>query len=336
LGEQTVARTRIAISPLWEAVCSLHLLMKPGAVPWPYTSWAQRARTVLSTMDAVQPVRVLLGNCRSSSPDFLSPVPPSATPSLEEELEALCAVDSETVDAQLVKHYGDDVPPALAAFRSRPGPALRRFADGMVAYWNAAIADRWPAMRSSLDEEVLLRARALAADGPDALLSDLHERVRWQPPVLTLVKPMDYKITAQDMRLILIPLIFSQGALMCSTDHPDVVAVSYQARGATALADGPAPRSAGQAEAPPNRLTALLGRGRAAVLSGLAEPSTTAGLATRLGLAPSTVSEHLAGLLAAGVVHRRRVGRRVLYELEPAGVALVSLLGRDCGTRATG
>ncbi|MDY7087379.1 MAG: helix-turn-helix domain-containing protein [Actinomycetota bacterium] len=53
------------------------------------------------------------------------------------------------------------------------------------------------------------------------------------------------------------------------------------------------------------------------------------GLATALGLAPSTVSEHLAGLLAAGVVHRRRAGRRVLYGLEPAGTALVRLLGED-------
>ncbi|GIH15861.1 ArsR/SmtB family transcription factor [Rugosimonospora africana] len=322
LDEQTVARTRIAISPLWETVCSLHLLARsPGTVPWPYTAWARHARTVLSTVDAVQPVRILLGDCGRSSPDFFSPVPPSATPSLEEELAALVAVDSDTIDAQVAKHYGDDVPDAIAEFRDRPGPALRRFADGIAAYWDAAIADRWPAMRSSLDEEVLLRARALAADGPDALLSDLHERVRWQPPVLTLVKPKDFRITAQNMRLVLIPLIFSQGALMCSTDDPAVVAVSYQARGATALADGPASVSPGA-----DRLTVLLGRGRAAVLNGLAEPSTTAGLATRLGLAPSTVSEHLAGLLAAGVVHRRRIGRHVLYELEPAGVALVSLL----------
>ncbi|MFJ8582384.1 ArsR family transcriptional regulator [Micromonospora sp. NPDC093277] len=58
----------------------------------------------------------------------------------------------------------------------------------------------------------------------------------------------------------------------------------------------------------------------------------TAGLAATLGLAPSTVSEHLAALLAAGVAHRRRVGRRVLYGLEPAGLALVTLIGADPAT----
>jgi DNA-binding transcriptional ArsR family regulator len=58
----------------------------------------------------------------------------------------------------------------------------------------------------------------------------------------------------------------------------------------------------------------------------LTTPATTTGLATALGLAPSTVSEHLSALQAAGVVHRRRAGRRVLYGLEPAGTALVTLL----------
>jgi DNA-binding transcriptional ArsR family regulator len=65
------------------------------------------------------------------------------------------------------------------------------------------------------------------------------------------------------------------------------------------------------------------------VLRALTTPSTTTGLAAGLGLAMSTVSEHLAGLQAAGVVHRRRAGRRVLYGLEPAGLALVNLLGED-------
>jgi DNA-binding transcriptional ArsR family regulator len=68
------------------------------------------------------------------------------------------------------------------------------------------------------------------------------------------------------------------------------------------------------------------------VLRTLTTPASTTGLAATLGLAPSTISEHLAGLQAAGVVHRRRIGRRVLYGLEPAGVALVNLLGEDSGS----
>ncbi|WP_091197064.1 ArsR family transcriptional regulator [Micromonospora narathiwatensis] len=186
-------------------------------------------------------------------------------------------------------------------------------------------------MRAALDEEVLHRARALAAHGPDALLADLHERVRWERPVLSLVKPSEWSFKAVDQRLLLIPLIFSRGALTHSTDHPEVIAVSYQARGSVLLADRPTghavPASPGT-----DRLAVLVGRGRAQVLRALARPATTAGLAATLGLAPSTVSEHLATLLTAGVVHRRRVGRRVLYGLEPAGLALVTLIGADPAT----
>ena len=179
-------------------------------------------------------------------------------------------------------------------------------------------------MRAALDEEVLHRARALAADGPDALLADLHERVRWERPVLTLVKPLEHSFSAVDQRLLLVPLIFSRGALTCSTDHPEIVAVSYQARGAVLLADDPAgPERAARND---DKLAILVGRGRAAVLRALTRPSTTAGLAATLGLAPSTVSEHLTTLVAAGVVNRRRVGRRVVYGLEPAGNALVTLI----------
>jgi DNA-binding transcriptional ArsR family regulator len=121
---------------------------------------------------------------------------------------------------------------------------------------------------------------------------------------------------------LLVPLIFSRGALSCSTDHPSVVMVTYQARGAALLASAPRPSAE-------DRLAILIGRGRASVLRALSVPSTTTGLATALGLAPSTISEHLTGLQAAGVVHRRRAGRRVLYGLEPAGIALVKLLGDD-------
>ena len=48
-------------------------------------------------------------------------------------------------------------------------------------------------------------------------------------------------------------------------------------------------------------------------------------LAKALGLAASTVSEHLSGFVAAGVVKRHRAGGRVLYELDTDGKALLSL-----------
>jgi len=327
LDESTLARTRITISPLWETINSLYLLRRnPGELPWPYTGWGRHARRVLAEVPQTDPVRLFF-RTDSRSPDFLSPVPPIANPTLAEELAVLRATPAEVVAEQLPSYHPDgELPPWLRPFRNDREAAFDQLAAGLAAFWEAAIAPWWPAMRAALDEEVLHRARALAADGADALLAELHERVRWEKPVLTLVKPAEQSFRAVDQRLLLIPLIFSRGALSCSTDHPEVVAVSYQARGAVLLADR-APTEAAPVAADPDRLAILVGRGRANVLRALSRPATTAGLSATLGLAPSTVSEHLAALLAAGVVNRRRIGRRVLYGLEPAGVALVTLVG---------
>ncbi|MEV4352213.1 helix-turn-helix domain-containing protein [Actinoplanes sp. NPDC049596] len=327
IDEPTLARTRIAISPLTEAVVSLYLLQRnPGAAPWPYDGWARRAREILRTDPATAPAQLHM-MLPSVSPDFLAPLPASALPTIEEQLDQLRATPDEVIDFELAKHFPDgDLPALMRPFRDDRRAALARLADGMQAYWDAAIAPYWPAMRAALDEEVLLRARALAADGPDALLARLHERIRWERPVLTLIKPLDQQMEAVDKRLLLVPLIFSRGALLCSGDHPSIQMVTYQSRGAAVLADDPT-RSTTD-----DQLAVLLGRGRASVLRALVVPASTTALATALGLAPSTVSEHLSNLLAAGVVHRRRAGRRVLYELEPAGVALVNLLGDSART----
>lgn len=342
LDQPTIERTRIAVSPLWECVASLHLLARfPDDAPWPYTTWAQQARRYLSSDSESGRPRLLTHGLSGRSPDFFTPLPPSPNPTIDEELALLRATDPEIVRAELASEYPEGLPPSLVGFRDRPGPHLDQLADGLRAYWDATLAGHWPAMRSALEEEVILRARSLAAAGPDALLSDLHDRIRWARPTLTVIKPApesrhnvrwrDYEIVASDQRLLLIPLLFSRGALICHVSDPRMVAVSYQSRGTVTLTDQPHARAARALDTPPERLVALLGRGRASVLHGLSTPNTTAGLAAELGLARSSVSEHLSGLHAAGIVHRHRVGRRVFYGLEQTGITLVNMFGTDRG-----
>ena len=66
----------------------------------------------------------------------------------------------------------------------------------------------------------------------------------------------------------------------------------------------------------------LIGRTRAVLLSGLAEPSSTTGLAARCGVPVSSVSEHLAVLRAAGLVSTSRTGRFLLHQRTALGIAL--------------
>jgi len=50
-------------------------------------------------------------------------------------------------------------------------------------------------------------------------------------------------------------------------------------------------------------------------------------VAASLGMAKSTVSQHLTVLSASGLVWKQRLGGRVLYQLDRGGVALLERLG---------
>jgi DNA-binding transcriptional ArsR family regulator len=284
LDPAALARTRIAISPLSESVAAVEMVYRHGPrAPWPYTAWSERAWKILQTVEWTAPLR------------------------LYALLDGL--------------HYPRGVPGFLAPYRDDRAAAFGALADAFGEFWRLAIAPYWPKMRTALDEEVLLRARSLVSLGPESVLAGLGGRTVWDPPVLSLPKSKESQLTAAGQRLLLLPLVFAQDRVACSTDHPEILRVSYQARGAALLAGGAPPPSRDE----PDRLVPLVGSRRAVVLRALASPATTSALAAQLGLAPSTVSEQLTALVAAGVVHRRRLGRSVFYGLESAGEVLLAL-----------
>jgi DNA-binding transcriptional ArsR family regulator len=78
-----------------------------------------------------------------------------------------------------------------------------------------------------------------------------------------------------------------------------------------------------------SRLSQLVGDSRARVIAVMRRPRTTAQLARDLKIAPSTASEHLTALTRAGILDRRRIGRRVLYQLSPRGQELLRVMSED-------
>ncbi|MGY1437556.1 ArsR/SmtB family transcription factor [Streptomyces reniochalinae] len=91
-------------------------------------------------------------------------------------------------------------------------------------------------------------------------------------------------------------------------------AVVYPCAGA--LVDGEGPSA-------PHALGVLLGRGRAAVLVLLESPMSTTQLVGLTGQSLGSTGRHLKVLRDAGLVHRRRAGRSVLYYRTAAGDTLV-------------
>ncbi|WP_245670344.1 hypothetical protein [Micromonospora mirobrigensis] len=100
LDEPTLARTRIATSPLWETITSLWLLHRNEVVPWPYTGWAEAARRALAEDPRTAPLRVYAAS-RGRLPDCFMPIPAIPAPTIDEELAVLRATPAELLRAQL-------------------------------------------------------------------------------------------------------------------------------------------------------------------------------------------------------------------------------------------
>jgi DNA-binding IclR family transcriptional regulator len=65
-----------------------------------------------------------------------------------------------------------------------------------------------------------------------------------------------------------------------------------------------------------------MGRTRAALLTALAAPASTTGLAARTGIPVSSVSEHLGVLRANGLVSTTRTGRFLVHHRTTLGLTL--------------
>ncbi len=254
MKDDDLARTRLAISPLWELFASLFALHdeRPRAE---YAPWVEQARRALRDVD-LGPLD-LSHPLRHSIPDFAAPIPKDPLRSLSDEIERVRATEPAVVRANIAELWGDDPPPPWDAFVPRPREMVDRLADALEVYWQAALADDWPQLRAVLEGEMLARARALAVSGPGAVLEDLHPSVRWRHPMIELVKDKQCEMYLDGRPLVLIPLVFARGVLMGESQDEQAVALGYQARGTAALWTDEAAGFDG-------RLELLLGHGRAA------------------------------------------------------------------------
>jgi DNA-binding transcriptional ArsR family regulator len=307
---------RIGISPLWEVAGSLAMLGRSSA-PWPYGSWFHNARREVGQRRRVAELVDWFAGTSGPLPVALTPVPPHAEPALDDELKALRTASGVRL----------------------PRGGLSWFADAVGEYWNAVLAPYWPTMRAVLQTDLMRRAHTLATRGAESMASRLDDRCRWTDGALVVAGPVAGSaadVVRCTRQLVVVSLLFGRSGFRCVPGPAGVVAVSCQAPGAAVLDRSPVTvdRRTGSDPGPGDRLAILVGHTRAALLRILVMPTTTSALASTLGLSASTVSQHLSGLVAAGVVSRRRMGARVLYGLDRTGVALLGHLGGDSGRTA--
>ncbi|MCF0091252.1 helix-turn-helix transcriptional regulator [Micromonospora sp. MH99] len=329
LSESKHWSVRISCSSLWESLASIRLVYSArNTAPWPYGNWLQATRRSIKRdgPELTPWLRELLQIHGGMLPSFVTPLPRSASPTLDEELADLRAVPPAQVRAELEQWGGGLQSRALRSLHECPEQALDQLADMVAAYWEVALRRYATAIRSTYEAEIFARSRVLATEGPESLLDSLHAQL---PQVGTPGVGAPPPASEPMSRVLIVPLLFGRGPSLTATAPHGVVCFSYQACGAAVLSGAALEPGRADGTGRKDRLEILLGRSRAAIMRGVTVPTTTSALAAELGLAVSTVSEHLAVLVAAGVVKRRRAGIRVLYELDRVGLPLLSYLGSD-------
>ncbi len=320
LSVDGLARTRLAHSPLWEAVFSLRAVADPAASGL-HEPWALSARSRLDGVD-LETLLALWTPC-SAVPDFLTPPPLSSRPQFGEELRRVRATPPEQIRRDLSLTYGDALPPGLDALYRKPGSGIDRLVRLLNAYWERTLADHWPRLRLLLEGDLVYRTRALAAGGAVAVFDDLHERIAWEHGDVVIGADKggaDHEVDVHDGGLLLLPSAFIWPYVATMFRSPAEPAVVYPSRGIGSL---------WQAEPAtgPQALAALIGRTRAGLLALLDAPLSTSEVAQRSGLSIGGVSRHLAVLREAGLVASHRRGHAIVHHPTPLGRSLLEADG---------
>ncbi|KUO15502.1 DUF5937 family protein [Streptomyces dysideae] len=320
LGTDDLTRCRFAISPLCQTHEALRLLRRPARHGY-HQGWLRRMRRTVAGLD-LSPLWLFMRPPGGYTPDFLGPPPEQSYPSIDAELARMRATDPALAHAEMTRSLActpglADAPRARAALDD-PAATVRRLADLTELAWHALLAPDWPRHRAVLEADIAHRSRQAGDGGLDALLTGLHPGIDWADHTLTLRMYADLAdIQRADGRgVLLMPSVFVWPDVVSGFARPWQPTVIYPARGMGRLHTARVPH-------PPDGLARLLGRQRAAVLTGLTAPASTTDLARRHGVAPSTVSAHLSVLREAGLLVSRREGYHVLYGRTALGDALV-------------
>ena len=309
---EDLARTRFAISPLWEATRSLVALQDPSTAAL-HLPWLRSLSGRLGGI-ALEPVVALIP-ARGYWPDFLTPPPSGPLGQIGDDLDALRRTPVRQIRHD-IELFCSEHPRARISdpWLQHPRREARRLADSVEAFWERAIAPAWPRIRAFLDADIAHRARRLAQGGPAALFADLHPDIAWAGDHLDVVSGRDATIELDGRGLVLMPSAF-QWARPATIDlAPWQPTLIYPARGIATLWDEGAHASGG--------LVRLLGATRAAILASLDAPRSTTDVARLLSISPAGTSHHLTTLRDAGLASARREGRTVLYVRTTTGDVL--------------
>lgn len=320
LSLEVLGNVRFAFSPLAEVGSSLRLLGQPNPAHV-HRSWIQHARPRLRRIN----LSLLLAIAPPGrwTPSFLFPYAEGTSDTVESQLTRLAALEPSLLATEVAAVWDGRPIPREAADLVGAGPrGPMVLADAIWEYWDAAIAEYWPRMCAILKEDVAERAGSSLDGGLFHLLANLHDEVSVAGDILRFDKPRHTAATYQHPRLTLKPSIFVWPGLVIEHSGPETLEVTYAARGV-----GRVWEDLERVACSHDRLGALIGRTRAAVLTMVEFPMSTTQIARALGTSAGSISGHLSVMRDGGMVSSRRKGRSVLYRQTTLGRNLVAVTG---------
>lgn len=305
-----LGRARFVTDPLWEAVASLAALNQPTG------RTVHRRLAELRRQVDPHDLRLLTDVCGDHEwlPDFVTPQPdPSQSSEPLDQIRRIVDIaDMDVAAADLAELSERRTDSAVASMAA--DEVVRAVADALARYWTIVLAPLWARIEVIDQADIAHRSMRAATHGLAPTIDGLHERLDWHDDRIRIACSPSAR-TDVGQGIWLVPSVFRWPGLIVQFGTA-VPVISYPARGAARLWDREAPRPPG--------LDRLLGVTRARVLAEADLPSTTTALADTIGCAKATVSEHLAALSDAGLLHSWRDGRQVFYERTPLGDGLLS------------
>lgn len=311
--------TRFACSPSFELESLLRKLSGASRHRLP-PAWTSRLAPVYQRLRRTTELDAALAlQPPTFGVDFTVPVPLGLEQTWERDLAAIRATPLPHARAEIRRAL--QIRPArterVAAILRAPD-VVQRVAGALDQAWRELLAEDWPRLRAICEHDIMHRAGQLGRSGWAAALDRLHPKVRWRDGAIEILRTSNHRSVASDGRgLLLMPSIFVWPGLAAHVDQPWARALTYPARGISALWETPVPRAA-------DALGELIGRSRARLLTALTEPASTTQLAHRFGFSVGAVGDHLAALRRAGLLDTARSGRSVLYRRTPLGDALAA------------
>lgn len=321
-SREDLLAVRFAISPLWETQAAVQALFDERGNAY-HQPWLRAVAPRVAGLDLTA-LRAVLPR-RGSVPDFLTPPPRGAGPSLRDQLAEVRDTEPAQVARELAR-CRETVPDEASGrlideLIADPRRTRDQLAARLAEAWAALVAPFWARVRRLLDADIERRSRTLARHGLRCVLDQLHPKVRWTDRGLSLADRAARTVELGERGFLLMPSAYLWPHVAAVADEPWLPTIVYPATGIAELWQPPA--------APDGELERLLGRTRALVLTALDRPLSTTTLATLIGLSPAGASRHLLALRDAGLLTTARHGHEVRYQRTGLGTALLRAPGTE-------